>query len=408
MRFRVAAIIFVFSCLSVGSASALEPAHSESIIKEMMGRVGTGRPVFTGPRVQGRQQVHDTAGAVPRVTSGGVRSVPAASAPNAAQKARIDTGAAGLRSSQTASPRPLAPRDKAVERPNGGANGLPAGLRGILASPPQGPRKASAVAADPKVRAKALFCMDSSSNKVLLAHNVCEPLPIASITKLLTAMTVIDEMNLETVLEVPSDVREIPPHRVGLRPGDLLTVRDLLHGLLIESGNDCAEVLARAYPKGGWHGFMRAMERKAAEVGATKTTIYTPSGLDMNLTLGRRNGRTLAAKKPNVASAEDVAAIARHAFSYPLIRKISGTKSYTARTRNEKSRDYVLRSNDRLLDRSLPVEGAKTGYTNLAGRCIVALFKDAKTAKDYVVVVLNSPHHFKAAEKIYHWACKAF
>ena len=221
-------------------------------------------------------------------------------------------------------------------------------------------------------------------------------------------MTVIDEMNLETVLEVPDDVREIPPHRVGLRPGDLLTVRDLLHGLLIESGNDCAEVLARAYPKGGWNGFMRAMERKAAQVGATKTTIYTPSGLDMNVNLGRRNGRALASKKPNVASAEDVAAIARHAFSYPLIRKISGTKSYTARTRNEKPREYVLRSNDRLLDRSLPVEGAKTGYTNLAGRCIVALFKDAKTAKDYVVVVLNSPQHFKAAEKIYHWACKTF
>ncbi len=80
-------------------------------------------------------------------------------------------------------------------------------------------------------------------------------------------------------------------------------------------------------------------------------------------------------------------------------------KSYTMQTRNQTPRDYRVVSNDKLLNKNLPVAGAKTGFTNKAGRCIVALFSAQQ--KEHVVVVLNSPQHFKAAEKIYRWACKA-
>jgi D-alanyl-D-alanine carboxypeptidase len=255
------------------------------------------------------------------------------------------------------------------------------------------------------VKAKAMFCLDCSSNKVVLAKNTSEPLPIASITKLLTAMIVIDDMKLDAVLEVPDDIKKVERHVVGLRAGDLLTVSDLLHGMLIESGNDCAEVLARGYPKGGRAGFIAAMNRRAAKIGAAQTTIYTPSGLDMKFLLGRKDGRSLASRKPNTATAQEVAVIAMEAFKYTLIREISSMKTYTMRTHNQPARNYPLASNDRLLHRNLPVAGAKTGYTGMAGKCIVALFKDQKS--DYIVVVLNTAHHFKAAEKIYRWACKA-
>jgi D-alanyl-D-alanine carboxypeptidase len=271
-------------------------------------------------------------------------------------------------------------------------------------APDQASFRKSAVAA-PRVQAKALFCVDCSSNKVMLADNVSEPLPIASITKLLTAMVVIDGMDLDKVVEVPNDIAEVEPHKVGIRPGDRFTVSDLLHGMLIESGNDCAEVLARSYGRGGRYGFIARMNRRAAELGASRTVIYTPSGLDAKQALGRKEGRTLEAKKWNMATAEDVATIARKAFSYPLIRKIAGMKTYTMRTQNQVSREYRLASNDKLLNKNLPVAGAKTGFTNKAGRCIVALFSDQM--KEHVVVVLNSPQHFKAAEKIYRWACKA-
>ncbi|MGC9028189.1 MAG: D-alanyl-D-alanine carboxypeptidase family protein [Desulfomonilaceae bacterium] len=270
-----------------------------------------------------------------------------------------------------------------------------------LGSAPSSPRL-SRPAAVPRVKAKALLCLDCSSNEVLLDQNSTQPLPIASITKLVTAMVVIDDMNLDEVCEAPQDIRKIEKHVVGIRPGDRITTRDLLHGLLIESGNDCAETLARSYPKGGRSGFLAAMNQKARELGAVHTRFYTPSGLDVKIRSANAAAEDQIAKLSNTASAQDVALIARKAFSYPLIRQIARMKTYTFRTLNPKPREYKLVSNDKLLERGLPVEGAKTGYTDAAGKCIVALFKDH--GKERLIVVLNTQRHFNAAEKIYRWA----
>jgi D-alanyl-D-alanine carboxypeptidase len=258
----------------------------------------------------------------------------------------------------------------------------------------------------PGIKAKAMLCVDCSSNEVRLAENSAAPLPIASLTKLLTAMTVIDEMDLEKVLEVPRDIKRVERHVVGIKPGDMLSVKDLLYGLLVASGNDCAEVLARAYPKGGRQGFLSAMNRRAKEIGATNTALYSPSGLDTKVEGDGKNGSEHTSKIYNTASAEDVALIARHAFTYPLITKISSTKTYTMRTRNPRPKDYRIASNDKLLNRGLPIAGAKTGYTDAAGKCIVALFKDQE--KEHLVVLLNTPRHFNAAERVYRWASRTF
>ncbi len=267
-------------------------------------------------------------------------------------------------------------------------------------------RNADGPIAQPKVKAKAMLCVERSTNRVVLAENECAPLPIASITKLLTAMVVIDEMDLNAVVETPSDIREVEKHVIGIRPGDLFTVKDLLHGMLIESGNDCAEALARAYPKGGRTAFIETMNQKAQKLGLSQVRIYTPSGLDYKFSLGRKDGRELLGKKPNIATAEDVASLASHAFKYLLIAEISSTKTYVMKSLNPKPHEYQLVSNDKLLRTNLPVAGAKTGFTNMAGKCIVALFKDNN--KEHLVVVLNTPQHFKAAEKIYRWASKTF
>ncbi|MGO8878296.1 MAG: D-alanyl-D-alanine carboxypeptidase family protein [Desulfomonilaceae bacterium] len=268
------------------------------------------------------------------------------------------------------------------------------------------PGVANGMITQPQVKAKAMFCVDKSTNRVVLAENECAPLPIASITKLLTAMVVIDNMDLGAVVETPSDIRQVEKHVIGIRPGDLFTVKDLLHGMLIESGNDCAEALARAYPKGGRVAFIEAMNQKAQKLGLSQVKIYTPSGLDYKIVLGRKDGRELLGKKPNVATAEDVASLASHAFDYPLIAEISSTKTYVMKSLNPRPHEYHLVSNDKLLRTNLPVAGAKTGFTNMAGKCIVALFKDNN--KEHLVVVLNTPQHFKAAEKIYRWVSKTF
>jgi D-alanyl-D-alanine carboxypeptidase len=402
LRYPLLLICSLIVLLSIGNAWALEPIQSPSSLKEMVTNVSHGKAVVAQPQLQparpnhvGRTQTRQVSAKASSVTKRppapsaaaterhGLVPANAPANPNVAvvsRKARVGSDAAHL-------PRPLK---------------RPAPIEHKVAAKPASPGpKALLAAPRPRVQAKAMFCQDCSSDKVVLAENISEPLPIASITKLLTAIVVIEEMNLDQVLTVPTNIDEVERHKVGLRPEDRLTVRDLLHGMLIASGNDCAEVLARAYPKGGKAGFMVAMNRRAKQIGAARADLHTPSGLDMKITLGRKDGRDLEARRPNIASAKDVALIAREAFKHPLIRQIAGMKTYTMQSRTG-TRDYPLASNDKLLAKNLPVAGAKTGFTNAAGRCIVALFKDEK--KEHVIVVLNSPKHFKEAEKIYRWA----
>lgn len=381
--------------VSSGACFALEPVQTGISVTDLVIQVSQGKAVVVVP--EARAVPATQAAKQANIPSGNTRTT---SRPSLPPVVGMSPDGQGVRVSSftqsTSLPRKPVNATLARERVTAAARTL---------SP-----KAVAASAKPKpkfplVKAKAVYCVDCSSNKVVLSENSSEPLPIASITKLLTAMTALDEMKLDKIVTVPADIREVPRHRVGIRPGDLLTVRDLLHGMLIESGNDCAEALARAYPKGGREGFLAAMNRKASKIGARTAVLYTPSGLDEELTIGRKGNRGLTTRKYNQASAQDVALIARHAFRYPLIREIATMKTYTMQTRNSVPRSYPLATNDKLLSRNLPVAGAKTGFTNLAGKCIVALFRDED--KEHMVVVLNTEKHFKAAERIYRWASKA-
>lgn len=390
VRARLLILAVILNVTAIHFAHAIEPAHSDNMMRETLGAV-TGRSYHNLIQPPQNLSVPPAAhSSSPMGKSGKVPHLGKDTQPRIPEIVELSS----LK-------RNISPQLK------------PASLSGSNSQykPPR-MTKSTWVPALPKVssnnlkiKAKALFCVDRSSKRVILAENDGAPLPIASITKLLTAMIVIDEMDLKSRVVVPHDIREVEKHTVGIRSGEIFSVYDLLHGMLIESGNDCAEALARAYPKGGRAGFIQAMNRKALELGASSVKIYTPSGLDHKFILGRKDGRELPAKKPNVSTAQHVAHIADHAFKYPLISQISSMKKYTMTTLNEKSKDYPLYSNDRLLDRNLPVAGAKTGFTNMAGKCIVALFKNQD--KEHLVVVLNTAQHFKAAEKIYRWAAKS-
>ncbi len=404
---------FLFSLASLllipGVGFTLEPMHSGAFRTHVIGKVGKGEPVFPLPwaDIQSRP-----AGRLPRaIPSAGSerpRAVPAVrrSSPRPSPKTQSARPASVKRTAEI--PRAASRDGLRQGRLGKTQTPLPSAVERIVGGPLGPTAKPKPTVKPPRVRAKALYCLDCTNNKVVLAQNTTTPLPIASITKLLTAMTVIDLMDLDRIVEIPEEIRRVPKHRVGIRAKDRIRVRDLLHGMLIESGNDCAEALAMTYPKGGREAFIKEMNRKAALIGAKSARIYTPSGLDLILSLGVKDGRVLVSKRPNVATARDVAIIAKKAFQYPLIRQISSMKTHVIRGHTKRKRKYVLRSNDRLLFRPLPVAGAKTGYTNLAGRCIVAHFKDEKEKRDYMVVVLNTRRHFQAAERIYKWACKTF
>jgi D-alanyl-D-alanine carboxypeptidase len=406
-RFVILPVVAVVLLLAASSGNAFEPAKMQVSIDDIAARVREGRPLtprsdIVSPRTGVKRASLPRTETVSQPKPPAPWEQPLAKPSEKGAVAVTPTPAAEISSSTSLSVRrglAAIPRD--ARRPHQ----ISPAARMERNSAPRAFAAAARTGSTlrrPAVRAKAIYCVDCSCHKVMLAENVAEPLPIASLTKLLTAMVVIDEMKLDQSVEVPPDIVEVPRHRVGLRPGDLLTVRDLLHGMLIESGNDCAELLARAYPKGGMVGFMAAMNKKAVDCGAKSAQMLTPSGLDLSVTVGKKNGRALEVKHPNLAAAQDVAKIAEKAFTYPLIREITSQKTYVMRTLNPTPRDYRLASNIKLLYGNLPIAGAKTGYTDKAGRCIVALFKDAKA--EHMVIVLNTPKHFKAAERLYHWA----
>ncbi|MGC8657747.1 MAG: D-alanyl-D-alanine carboxypeptidase family protein [Desulfomonilaceae bacterium] len=251
------------------------------------------------------------------------------------------------------------------------------------------------------VQAKAAYCINLANNETLISKNADEKLPIASLTKMVTALVTLDHMPLDREITVPDHIKKVPKSVVGLKPGDTLTVNDLLHGLLICSGNDCAETLACAFP-GGKEKFVEALNKKALNLGATSTKFFTPSGLDKKIGVACSTDKDPEIET-NVSTAREIGAIAKVAFSNNIIRSICLKKSYVLASKlNPKG--YAVRSTNKLLRDNLPVVAGKTGFTVRAGHCLASEFSPGKDL--FVIVVLGSPNHFRDTRLLYRMALK--
>lgn len=183
--------------------------------------------------------------------------------------------------------------------------------------------------------------------------------PMASITKIMTAMVVLDaglDMREEITLD-PEDF--VGPKRASsnLKSGDRLNRAEMLLMALMKSENPAAKSLARNYP-GGYSAFMRAMNRKAQDLGMTTAFFGDPTGLD----------------KRNVASSNDLVKMVRAAGNYDVIRRFSTTKSYDFYVSNYSSGNRTYKANNTsslVRDGSYPIGISKTGFINEAGRCVV-------------------------------------
>jgi len=251
------------------------------------------------------------------------------------------------------------------------------------------------------VQAKAAYCVNLANQETLLARNVDKQMPIASLTKLVTALVTLDGMPLDQKITVPDDVKSVPKSVVGLKPGDVLTVNHLLHGLLIGSGNDCAETLACAYP-GGRSKFVQAMNKKVRQMGTAHTVFYTPSGLDRKMD-PKKDGTGVEEVDSNVSTARAMARIARTAFSIKTVRSICLKKFYVMAS-NKDSHCYRVKNTNKLLRDKLPLAGGKTGYTARAGHCLATAFTQGPN--NFLIVVLGSPDHFGDTRLIYRKALK--
>ena len=237
----------------------------------------------------------------------------------------------------------------------------------IFASPPGDARPT----AKPDVHSHAFYVLDESDSSVLAARNEQVPAPIASITKLMTALVVLDaEQPMDEMLKITSaDVRGTVGGNSRLAPGAQLSRGDLLHLALMSSENRATHSLCRNYPD-GIAACVKAMNDKAAALGMTTARFVEPTGLSSQ----------------NVASPEDLAKLVLAAAENPTIREYSTDASHSVYV-NRQRLDY--RNTNRLVGNpAWHVNVQKTGYISQAGRCLV--MQTVIDGRDIVIVLLNS------------------
>jgi D-alanyl-D-alanine endopeptidase (penicillin-binding protein 7) len=221
------------------------------------------------------------------------------------------------------------------------------------------------------LRSSSALVLDAATGEAVIDKNSDAVVPIASITKLMTAMVILDRgLDLQTKIVLSrDDMRAIRGSRTRLRSGASLTRDELLMLSLMASENLAAAALGRTYP-GGMDAFAEAMNAKAAKLGMTDTQFVEPTGLSPQ----------------NVSSARDLVNLVRAANGYPLIREYSTRERATVTVFK---RPMSFGNTNRLVrSAAWDIELSKTGYISQAGRCLVMRVHLA--SKDLIVVLLDS------------------
>lgn len=229
------------------------------------------------------------------------------------------------------------------------------------------------------VSARAAVVLEAESGQSLWEKNADEPMLIASTTKIMTALIVLENCDLDAQVTVDAAWTGIEGSSMYLKPGQKLTVRDLLYGLMLASGNDAAVALA-CVAAGSVEAFAALMNEKAAALGCKNTHFVNANGLD---------------DPEHYASARDLALITREALKYDAFRQIVST---TAKTIGENT--YT--NHNRLLRECAGVFGVKTGYTMAAGRTLVTCCE--RDGLTLICVTLSDPDDWDDHEALYAWA----
>jgi serine-type D-Ala-D-Ala carboxypeptidase (penicillin-binding protein 5/6) len=230
----------------------------------------------------------------------------------------------------------------------------------------------------PEITATAAFLIDADSGKSLFSKNANQRLPMASTTKIMTAILVLEKLDPQTKVTVSANAVSVEGSIASLAKGEVLTVDQLLHGLLIISGNDAAVALAEAVGGSVAH-FVEMMNAKAKEMGLENTHFVNPHGV-------QPKG---ANASKHYSSAKDLATMAQYAMKFPLFREIVDSESITlpALPGQTKPRYWDHNGNELLMKVGW-VTGIKTGSTPYAKYCLVA--SGTKDGSSMIAVVLGA------------------
>lgn len=221
----------------------------------------------------------------------------------------------------------------------------------------------------PKINSRYAVVIDRQSKAILYGKNENMKTKMASTTKIMTSLIVIENTNLNNIVEVSSKAAGTGGSRLKIKKGDKITVRDLLYGLMLRSGNDAAVALAE-YIGGDISGFAKLMNEKAEELGLSNTHFETPHGLD---------------SEGHYTTPYELAVLTDYALHNKVFADIVNTKNCTI-TINDVSR--TISNTNELLGNLNGVYGVKTGFTNGAGRCLVTAIKRGNL--DVICIVLGA------------------
>lgn len=219
------------------------------------------------------------------------------------------------------------------------------------------------------LNSRSCVVIDRLTQSILYGKNEKNKVKMASTTKIMTAMVVLENSSLDTTVEASKKAAGTGGSRLGLKTGDKITIRDLMYGLMLCSGNDAAVCLAESVG-GSIEGFAELMNTKAQELGLSNSHFESPHGLDSD---------------QHYTTAYELALLSDYALKNPTFLNIVGTKNYTVTINGTPK---TLSNTNELLGNLEGVYGIKTGFTNGANRCLVTACK--RGDMDIICVVLGA------------------
>lgn len=240
----------------------------------------------------------------------------------------------------------------------------------------------------PALSAKSILVKDLGTGTVLYQKDSSIKLPVASTTKIMTALVSSEYFSQNSPLTV-GDSSTIGGAVVGLKRGEVLSFRSVLYGMLLNSGNDAAYTIAENYP-GGVLSFVSAMNKKATELNLQNTHFENPAGFD---------------NPSHYSSASDMARITEEALKNPNLSKVFATKETEVLSLDKKYK-HDLKNLNKLLSQVVGVLGVKTGYTEAAKENLVTLID--RDGRRVLIVVLGSDDRFGETTNLISWTYSNF
>ncbi len=219
-------------------------------------------------------------------------------------------------------------------------------------------------ASAPTISAQAAYIIDNQTDTVLYEKNPDQRLPMASLTKIMTAVVVLENFALDEKITIPKLCTDLPPFKVGYAAGQKLAVEELLYGMLVASASDASCALSHHFDGN----FLELMNQKAEDLGLTQTHFENEIGLD------GENGNHLS-------TAKDLVKLSQKALKNGVFRKIVGTAQWQG-----------LTSTNELLFTLPGTTGIKTGYTEQAGGCLAVSYE--RNGREIIGVILGSEDRF--------------